>query len=57
MRTCEMFEITLEVLPPIDLRERFGADPDEDEAYEAVTAEMQDALTALDEERTLPVVG
>ena len=26
-------------------------------AYEDVTAEMQDALSALDEERTLPVVG
>jgi len=50
-------KIKVQVLPPIDLRERFGADPDADEAYEAVTAEMQDALTALDEERTLPVVG
>ena len=26
-------------------------------AYEEITAEMQDALSALDEERTLPVVG
>ncbi len=50
-------KIKVQVLPPIDLRERYGADPDPDEAYEAVTAEMQDALTALDEERTLPVVG
>ena len=45
------------MLPPIDLRERFGADPDPDEAYEEITGEMQDALSALDEERTLPVVG
>ena len=50
-------KIKVQVLPPIDLRERYGADPDPDEAYEAVTAEMQAALTALDEERTLPVVG
>jgi hypothetical protein len=50
-------KIKIQVLPPIDLRERYGDDPDPDKAYEAVTAEMQDALTALDEERTLPVVG
>ena len=50
-------KITLEVLPPIDLRERYGDDPDPGEAYEDITAEMQDALSALDEERTLPVVG
>ena len=45
------------MLPPIDLRERFGDDPDPDAAYDEITAEMQDALSALDEERTLPVVG
>jgi hypothetical protein len=50
-------KITLEVLPPIDLRERFGARPDHDEVYEAVTGQMQDALTALDEQRGIPVVG
>ena len=50
-------KIKIQVLPPIDLRERYGADPDPDEAYEDITAEMQDALSALDEERTLPVVG
>ena len=50
-------KITLEVMPPIDLRERFGEDPDPDTAYEAVTAEMQDVLSSLDAERTLPVVG
>ena len=50
-------KIKIQVLPPIDLRERYGDEPDRDTAYEAVTAEMQDALTALDEERTLPVVG
>ena len=50
-------KITIHVLPPIDLRERYGDDPDPEAAYEDVTAEMQQALSALDEERTLPVVG
>ena len=30
-------KIKVQVLPPIDLRERFGADPDPDEAYEEIT--------------------
>jgi 1-acyl-sn-glycerol-3-phosphate acyltransferase len=50
-------KITIDVLPPIDLRERHGPDPDPDIAYEDVTGEMQEALSALDEERDLPVVG
>src|SRR3954449_7255084 len=50
-------KIKVEVKPPIDLRERFGKDPDPDEVYEDVTGEMQDALASLDAERTLPVVG
>jgi 1-acyl-sn-glycerol-3-phosphate acyltransferase len=50
-------KITVEVLPPIDLRERFGADADRDEVYEEVTDEMQEALDRLSEERTVPVVG
>src|SRR3954449_2172967 len=50
-------KIKVRVLPPIDLRERYGADPDPDKVYGAVTAEMQDALSSLDAERTLPVVG
>jgi 1-acyl-sn-glycerol-3-phosphate acyltransferase len=50
-------KVTLQVLPPIDLRERFGARPDGDEVYDAVTGQMQDALDALDDERTIPVVG
>jgi 1-acyl-sn-glycerol-3-phosphate acyltransferase len=50
-------KITIEVLPPIDLRERFGSDPDPDEVYSEVTREMQSALDALQDERTLPVVG
>jgi 1-acyl-sn-glycerol-3-phosphate acyltransferase len=50
-------EITIQVLPPIALRERFGPEPDEVEVYEEVTAEMQRALDELSEERDLPVVG
>ena len=50
-------KIQIEVLPPVDLEERFGPEPDHDEVYESVTGEMQEALTSLSEERTLPVVG
>jgi hypothetical protein len=50
-------KITIQVLPPVDLREGFGADPDVDEIYEHVTGEMQDALKDLSDERTLPLVG
>ena len=50
-------KITIEVLPPIDLEERFGADPDVDEVYEHVTGAMQDALDGLSAERRLPVIG
>jgi 1-acyl-sn-glycerol-3-phosphate acyltransferase len=50
-------KITIEVLDPIDLRERFGADPDVDEVYDYVLAEMQKALDALDADRRLPVIG
>jgi hypothetical protein len=50
-------KITLQVLEPIDLRERFGPEPDADEVYDAVTADMQQALDALAAERVLPVVG
>jgi 1-acyl-sn-glycerol-3-phosphate acyltransferase len=45
-------KITVQVLPPIDLD-----DIDGKPAYEHVTRVMQDALTELDEERTLPVLG
>ena len=50
-------KITIDVLPPIDLAERFGPDPEYEEVYEEITGEMQEALTELQEERTLPVVG
>jgi 1-acyl-sn-glycerol-3-phosphate acyltransferase len=50
-------KVTIEVLPAIDLHERFGPRPDHDQVYEDVTRDMQRALTALAEERTAPVLG
>jgi 1-acyl-sn-glycerol-3-phosphate acyltransferase len=50
-------KITIEVLPPIELKERFGPDPDHEAVYAEVTQEMQAALSDLQAERTLPVVG
>src|SRR3954451_9414744 len=35
-------KITIQVLPPIDLRERFGGDVDVEAAYEQITTEMQE---------------
>ena len=50
-------KITIEVLPPIDLQDQFGPEPDLDEAYDQVTREMQEALDALAAERRFPVIG
>ena len=50
-------KITIQVLPPIDLRERYGTNVDVDAAYDQITTDMQDELTGLSEERALPVVG
>src|SRR3954471_9984560 len=50
-------KITIEVLPPIDLERRFERDADHTEVYEAITGEMQDALSDLQDERSIPVVG
>jgi 1-acyl-sn-glycerol-3-phosphate acyltransferase len=50
-------QITIQVLPRIDLRRRFGTDPDEEAIYHAVTAMMQEVLDELSAERDLPVVG
>jgi 1-acyl-sn-glycerol-3-phosphate acyltransferase len=50
-------KITIEVLPPIDLENRFGPDPDYDDVYEEVTGDMQETLSELQDERTLPIVG
>ncbi|MGK8523876.1 1-acyl-sn-glycerol-3-phosphate acyltransferase [Nocardia asteroides] len=50
-------KITVEFLDPIDLRAALGPELDLGAAYEHVTGTMQRALTRLDEERTLPIVG
>jgi 1-acyl-sn-glycerol-3-phosphate acyltransferase len=51
-------KITIQVLPPIDLREQLGDDkPETEDAYRFVTATMQSSLDGLATERTLPVVG
>jgi 1-acyl-sn-glycerol-3-phosphate acyltransferase len=50
-------KITVETLPPIDLREEFGPDPALDDVYDHIRRVMQDALDALAAERRFPVLG
>ena len=50
-------KITVEALPPIDLREEFGPSPDPDEVYDHLVRTMQETLDALAAERRLPIVG
>jgi 1-acyl-sn-glycerol-3-phosphate acyltransferase len=50
-------KITIEALPPIDLRDEFGPEPDLDEVYDHVMRLMQETLDALAAERRLPVIG
>ena len=50
-------KITVEVLPPIHLREEFGPEPDVAEVHEHVTRLMQETLDALAAERRFPVIG
>ena len=50
-------KLTTQVLPPIDVSEKFGDDPDLDEAYDYVTGTMQSTLDALAAERRLPILG
>jgi 1-acyl-sn-glycerol-3-phosphate acyltransferase len=50
-------KITVEALPPIDLRREFGADPDLDEVYDHLVRQMQETLDALAAERRWPVIG
>jgi 1-acyl-sn-glycerol-3-phosphate acyltransferase len=50
-------KITVEVRKPIDLAERFGSQPEPEKVYEEITGEMQDRLSELQEERTLPIIG
>lgn len=50
-------KIRIQVLDPIDLHERFGDDPDFDEAYDYVTSAMQAGLSSLAARTTFPVLG
>jgi 1-acyl-sn-glycerol-3-phosphate acyltransferase len=50
-------KISIRFLTPIDLRERFGDDPDFDEVYDVITELVQSTLTAMQRERRLPVIG
>ncbi len=50
-------KITIRVLPPLDLRESLGANPDPEEGYRLVTSTMQRTLTGLANKRRFPVIG
>jgi 1-acyl-sn-glycerol-3-phosphate acyltransferase len=50
-------KITVEALPPIDLRQEFGEKPDVDEVYDHLMRLMQETLDALAAERRFPVLG
>jgi 1-acyl-sn-glycerol-3-phosphate acyltransferase len=50
-------KLTIEALPPLDLRAQFGPEPDVDEVYEHLHELMQDTLDALAAERRFPVLG
>jgi 1-acyl-sn-glycerol-3-phosphate acyltransferase len=50
-------KIRVQVLDPVDLHERFGDEPDWDEAYDYVTSLMQAGLSALASKTTLPILG
>ncbi|HTM83460.1 MAG TPA: lysophospholipid acyltransferase family protein, partial [Mycobacterium sp.] len=50
-------KIRIQVLPAIDLRERFGDQPDWDEAYGYVASIMQVALSGLAAKTVIPVLG
>ena len=50
-------KITTEVLPPIDVVEQFGDEPDYDEVYDHVVRSMQECLDSLAAERRFPVIG
>lgn len=50
-------KISIRALPPIELEERYGKDPDVAEIDRDVRAQMQDVLGSLAEDRKLPVIG
>jgi 1-acyl-sn-glycerol-3-phosphate acyltransferase len=50
-------KITIQVMPMIDVKDRYGEDPNIDETYDDIIRRMQDVLDSLSEERRLPVIG
>ena len=50
-------KIQVRVLEPIDVIEKFGRDPDLDEAYDHIIGVMQAELDFLQSQRRLPVIG
>jgi 1-acyl-sn-glycerol-3-phosphate acyltransferase len=50
-------KITIQVLPPIDLTEEFGPNPNLHEVYGSILARMQATLDLLQQERRIPVIG
>jgi 1-acyl-sn-glycerol-3-phosphate acyltransferase len=50
-------KLTIRVMPPIDLREELGPNPDVEAGYRLVTSRMQRTLTRLSGQRRLPVIG
>jgi 1-acyl-sn-glycerol-3-phosphate acyltransferase len=50
-------KIRIQVLEPIDLNERYGDEPDFEDAYDYVTSRMQAGLSALASKTVFPVLG
>jgi 1-acyl-sn-glycerol-3-phosphate acyltransferase len=50
-------KITVQVMEKIDLRERYGKEPDVAQINRDILGAMQDVLTSLRQERRLPVIG
>jgi 1-acyl-sn-glycerol-3-phosphate acyltransferase len=50
-------KIKVQVLDPINVRARFGNQPDWNAAYDSIVGTMQKALTKLQAERRLPLLG
>lgn len=50
-------KIRIQVMDPIDVREKFGDEPDWQEAYDYVTSKMQAGLSTLASRTVLPVLG
>src|SRR5688500_5436598 len=50
-------KITMEAMEPIDLKKKFGSNPDHDEIYDHITGVMQEKLDELTAERRLPLIG